>query len=163
MFMPVWAYTLAAYVEDPGRYALQLYDMRFDKADRVPRADLFVFSGINQDYETIVSVHGKLRQLYPDSIFAIGGPITWSMNQAGESAKLAMFDHVLIGDGEEAFPRFIRLLEKGSNLPKFVETRERFNVAEVRPFYRPFLDATHSRYYGGVLEVSRGCPFLCEF
>ena len=163
MFMPVWAYTLAAYVEEPGRYVLHLNDMRFDKIERVPPADLFVFSGINQDYETIVSVHDKLRHLYPDSIFAIGGPITWSMNQAGEGARLAMFDHVLIGDGEEAFPRFIRLLEQGSNLPKFFETRERFDVAKVRPFYRPFLDATYSRYYGGVLEVSRGCPFLCEF
>src|SRR5687768_17620520 len=66
MFMPVWAYTLAAYVEEPGRYDLRLYDMRFDKADHVPRADLFVFSGINQDYETLVSVHDKLRHLYPE-------------------------------------------------------------------------------------------------
>src|SRR5512134_1332503 len=107
MFMPVWAYTLAAYVEEPERYDLQLFDMRFDKADHVPRADLFAFSGINQDYETIVSVHSKLRALHPESTFVIGGPITWSLNQAGEGAKLAMFDHVFIGDGEEAFPRFL--------------------------------------------------------
>ena len=163
MFMPVWAYTLAAYVEEHERYVLRLLDMRFDKADRVSRADLFIFSGINQDYETIVSVHAQLRRLHPDSTFVIGGPITWSLKQAGEDAKLAMFDHIFIGDGEEMFPGFLRSFEKHEKLPKVIETRERFDVRKVRPFYRPFLNETYSRYYGGVLEVSRGCPFLCEF
>src|SRR5918998_5876588 len=73
MFMPVWAYTLAAYVEEPEKYELRLHDMRFDRADDVPRADLFVFSGVNQDYETIISTHAKLRALHPDSTFVIGG------------------------------------------------------------------------------------------
>src|SRR2546423_4808745 len=52
MFMPVWAYTLAAYVEEPERYDMRLFDMRFDAADELQAADLFVFSGVNQDYET---------------------------------------------------------------------------------------------------------------
>jgi radical SAM superfamily enzyme YgiQ (UPF0313 family) len=163
MFMPVWAYTLAAYVEQPERYDLRLFDMRFDKVSDVPRADLFVFSGVNQDYETIVETHARLRALYPDSTFILGGPVAWSLNQAGEGAKLGMFDHVFIGDGEEAFPRFLKLFGERHSLPKVLETRERFDVTKARGFYRPFLDATHGRYYGGVLEVSRGCPFLCEF
>ena len=163
MFMPVWAYTLAAYVEEPERYDLRLYDTRFDRAEDVPRADLFVFSGVNQDYETIVSTHAALSGLHPDSTFIIGGPITWSLNQAGEGAKLEMFDHVFIGDGEEAFPRFLKMFAGRGRLPKVLETKERFDVTRARGFYRPFLDATFSRYYGGVLEVSRGCPFLCEF
>jgi hypothetical protein len=29
--------------------------------------------------------------------------------------------------------------------------------------HRPLLEQTISRYYGAVVEVSRGCPFLCEF
>jgi len=163
MFMPVWAYTLAAYVEEPERYSLQLFDMRFDKVEAIPLSDLFVFSGVNQDYETIVATHARIRSLHPTSTFIIGGPITWSLNQAGEGAKLAMFDHVFIGDGEEAFPRFLKLFYGSENLPKLFETRERFNVSNAREFYRPFLESTFSRYYGGVLEVSRGCPFLCEF
>lgn len=163
MFMPVWAYTLAAYVEEPERYDLRLYDMRFDRAGEVPAADLFVFSGVNQDYETIVATHAALRARHPGSTFVIGGPITWSLNQAGEGAKLAMFDHVFIGDGEEAFPRFLKLFGERDKLPRVLETKERFDVTKARGFYRPFLDATFSRYYGGVLEVSRGCPFLCEF
>lgn len=163
MFMPVWAYTLAAYVEQPESFDLRLFDTRFDDAATVPAADLFVFSGVNQDYETIVATHALLKGRHPEARFVIGGPITWSLNQAGEISKLAMFDHIFIGDGEEAFPRFLRLWGGGASLPQVLETKERFDVSRARPFYRPFLDATHGRYYGGVLEVSRGCPFLCEF
>jgi radical SAM superfamily enzyme YgiQ (UPF0313 family) len=163
MFMPVWAYTLAAYVEEPELYDLQLYDMRFDRIEDIPRADLFIFSGVNQDYETLVATHKSLHDLFPDSTFIVGGPVTWSLNQAGERSKLDMFDHVFIGDGEEAFPRFLKQFEKRSQLPKTIETKERFDVTKARGFYRPFVEATFSRYYGAVIEVSRGCPFLCEF
>src|ERR1044071_2496224 len=100
MFMPVWAYTLAAYIEEPEQYDLRLFDTRFDKTADVPDSDLFVFSGVNQDYETIVETHARLRERFPDSVFIIGGPIAWSLNQAGEGFKLEMFDHVFIGDGE---------------------------------------------------------------
>jgi radical SAM superfamily enzyme YgiQ (UPF0313 family) len=163
MFMPVWAYTLAAYIEHPEQYDLRLFDMRFEPVSDVPPAELFVFSGVNQDYETIVSNHAKLRDRYPDSCFIIGGPITWSLNQAGEINKLSMFDHIFIGDGEEAFPAFLKNFANRDRLGKVTETKIRFDVSRARGFYRPFLDATYSRYYGAVLEVSRGCPFLCEF
>jgi radical SAM superfamily enzyme YgiQ (UPF0313 family) len=163
MFMPVWAYTLAAYVEEPEAYELRLFDTRFDRVDEVPAADLFVFSGVNQDYESVVATHARLRERHPTSVFIIGGPVCWSLNQAGEVSKLEMFDHVFIGDGEESFPRFLKQFDRRNELPKVIETKERFDVARARGFYRPFLDATFSRYYGGVLEVSRGCPFLCEF
>ncbi|HSB26263.1 MAG TPA: radical SAM protein, partial [Pyrinomonadaceae bacterium] len=163
MFMPVWAYTLAAYVEEPEKYELNLFDMRFDAVEDIPEADLFVFSGVNQDYETIVDTHNKIREHHPQSVFILGGPIAWSLNEAGEIWKLDMFDHVFIGDGEEAFPRFLKLFAQQQPLPKVLHTKQRFDVSQARGFYRPFLDATYRRYYGAVLEVSRGCPFLCEF
>lgn len=163
MFMPVWAYTLAAYIEDPETYDLKLWDMRFDDVNKVPEADLFVFSAVNQDYETLVEVHKSLRARHPNATFIVGGPITWSLNQAGEVDKLEMFDHIFIGDGEEAFPKFLNMFSERASLPKILETKQRFDVTKARGFYRPFLDATYQRYYGGVMEVSRGCPFLCEF
>ncbi|PYS74111.1 MAG: hypothetical protein DMF69_02800 [Acidobacteria bacterium] len=162
MFMPVWAYTLAAYIDEPEKYNLQLFDTRFEAVERVPESDLFVFSGINQDYETIVETHSKLKAQFPASTFVIGGPISWSLNEAGEIAKLEMFDHVFIGDGEETFPQFLKTMNEGS-APRVISASKRFDVSQARPFYRPFLNESYSRYYGAVLEVSRGCPFLCEF
>jgi len=163
MFMPVWAYTLAAYVDEPEKYELRLFDTRFDDLDDIPAADLFVFSSVNQDYETLVATQKRLRERHPGAIYIVGGPIAWSLNQAGESSKLAMFDHIFIGDGEEAFPRFLKEFHRRESLPQIIETKIRFDVTQARGFYRPFLDATYQRYYGAVLEVSRGCPFLCEF
>ena len=61
LFLPVWVYTLAAYIPDPERYALTLCDLRFDKITGITAADLFVFSGINQDYDAIVSAAVQLR------------------------------------------------------------------------------------------------------
>jgi radical SAM superfamily enzyme YgiQ (UPF0313 family) len=163
LFMPVWAYTLAAYINEAERYDLQLCDLRFDKVEDVAAADLFVFSGINQDYEAIVATQAQLRQRFPHATCIIGGPITWSLNQAGEVDKLGGFDHIFIGDGEEAFPNFLTMFAHRHRLPKVIETKQRFDVAQARGFYRPFLQQTYKRYYGAVLEVSRGCPFLCEF
>lgn len=163
MFMPVWAYTLAAYVDEPEKYELRLFDTRFDDLDDIPAADLFVFSSVNQDYETLVATHKRLQARHPEATYIVGGPIAWSLNQAGESSKLAMFDHIFIGDGEEAFPRFLKEFHRRESLPQIIETKIRFDVTQARGFYRPFLDATYQRYYGAVLEVSRGCPFLCEF
>ena len=163
MFMPVWAYTLASYIEHPENYDLNLCDLRFEKPDDIAEADIFAFSGVNQDYESIIDAEHQLRARFPNSTFIIGGPIAWSLSQAGEFDKLSMFDHVFVGDGEEAFPDFIKAFSQRSNLPKLIETSKRFDVAKARGFYRPFLDRTYERYYGAVLEVSRGCPFLCEF
>jgi radical SAM superfamily enzyme YgiQ (UPF0313 family) len=163
LFMPVWAYTLAAYINEPARYELRLCDLRFDNIATVAAAELFAFSGINQDYEAIVAAAAQLRQRFPQATHIIGGPITWSLNQAGEIDKLRMFDHIFIGDGEVAFPDFIANFAHRHTLPHVLETRQRFDVAQARGFYRPFLLNTYKRYYGAVLEVSRGCPFLCEF
>src|SRR5215203_5880231 len=71
MFMPVWAYTLAAYVEEPEKYELKLFDMRFDTVEDIPEADLFVFSGVNQDYETIVETHQRIHERHPNSTFVL--------------------------------------------------------------------------------------------
>lgn len=161
--MPVWAYTLAAYIDEPERYALTLCDLRFDKVTDIAAADLFVFSGINQDCETIAAAVTHLRQRFRQATCIIGGPIAWSLHQAGEVDRLKMFDHIFVGDGEEAFPRFLAAFADRQPLPRLIETKRRFDVAQARGLYRPFLDQTYQRYYGAVLEVSRGCPFLCEF
>ena len=159
LFMPVWAYTLAAYIDEAERYDLKLCDLRFDKIEEVAAADLFAFSGLNQDYEAIVAAAAQLRQRFPQATYIIGGPITWSLNQAGEVAQLSLFDHIFVGDGEEAFPRFLTLFAHRHTLPKVLETRQRFDVLQARGLYRPFLQQTYKRYYGAVLASVQGMPF----
>lgn len=162
-FMPVWAYTLAAHLPDDGRFCLSLTDCRFEPETGIAEADIFLFSGINQDFGNMERVRADLKRRYPDATSAIGGPICWSFEQAGTLDQLDNFDLVFIGDGEEEIERLMDAFRKGETVPHVVKSERRFPINEARPFHRPMLDATVDRYYGAVLEVSRGCPFLCEF
>jgi len=162
-FTPVWAYTLASHLPDDNRYDLRLYDTRIENLSSITEADVFLFTGINQDYGMIVRSHAELKRRYPSGVFIIGGPICWSFYTAGDIEQLMMFDHIVIGDGEDLIAPILENIALGRDFDKIINNKERFAIADAKPFYRPFLDSTVMRYYGGILEVSRGCPFLCEF
>jgi radical SAM superfamily enzyme YgiQ (UPF0313 family) len=162
-FMPVWAYTLAAHIPQDGRFALSLYDTRVELIESVGAADVFLFSGINQDHGNLLRVQRQLKERFPDSISIIGGPISWSFNQVGDLAKLDGFDHIFIGDGENEITRLLECIRVGNPLDRVIHNKARFEINKSLPMYRPLMDSTIGRYYGAVLEVSRGCPFLCEF
>src|SRR6185295_883812 len=114
-------------------------------------------------YDAIVAVRRKLKQRFPGARFVLGGPIGWSFQMAGKLDALAMFDHVVVGDGEEAVRALVEAIRTNAPLPPVIRVTERFALGRARPMHRPLLRATMGRYYGAVLEVSRGCPFLCEF
>jgi len=163
LFMPVWAYTLASHVPADGRFELQLCDTRFDSLEQTMAVDVALFSGINQDHNSLIQAEATLRRRFPNMVSIIGGPICWSFNQAGDIDKLAAFDHIFIGDGEPEIALLLEHIATGRPLEKVICNAKRFNMAEARAVNRALLDSTIDRYYGAVLEVSRGCPFLCEF
>jgi radical SAM superfamily enzyme YgiQ (UPF0313 family) len=163
LFMPVWAYTLAGHLPKDGRYEMQLCDTRFDSVAEIEAVDVALFSGINQDYDSLVRTHAALRKRFPNMVSLIGGPICWSFNQAGDLEKLADFNHIFIGDGEPVIASLLEQISTGQPLEAVIRNPKRFNMAEARAVNRDLLDGTIDRYYGAVLEVSRGCPFLCEF
>ncbi len=162
-FMPVWAYTLGAHIPGDGRFELSLTDCRFESESGIAEADIYLFSGINQDYGNMERVRAELQRRYPNAKSMIGGPICWSFDRAGTLDQLDGFDHIFIGDGEEAIEGLLDAVRAGSELERVIHSERRFPIADARPFYKPMLDTTVGRYYGAVLEVSRGCPFLCEF
>jgi radical SAM superfamily enzyme YgiQ (UPF0313 family) len=162
-FMPVWAYTLASHIPDDGRFVLSLYDSRVNDLGAIGPADVFLFSGINQDHGNLIRVQKELRHRFPAAVYIVGGPICWSFSQVGDLDKLEGFDHIFIGDGEEHITPILDAVRLGKPLDKVIENKTRFEITKARPMYRPLMDSTIHRYYGAVLEVSRGCPFLCEF
>jgi len=168
-FVPLWAYTLAAHV--PEGWASSIHDCSLElsgdgrvNVDAVASADVFAYSGINQDLEAILSAHAQLKSRYPDALHVLGGPITWSFEQDRRLDELKRFDHLFVLDGEASLPRFLSALVQGgrSANPRIVRA-DRFPVGQARPVRFDLLTTQASRYYGAVVEVSRGCPFLCEF
>ncbi|MBF0381346.1 MAG: radical SAM protein [Magnetococcales bacterium] len=162
-FMPVWAYTLAGHIPNDGRFELCLYDMRIVDVDDVQKGDVFLFSGINQDLSKIKSLNEQFKQKYPKSLSMLGGPICWSFDQAGDIEKLDFIDVIVIGDGEDIIGNLLDEFQHGKKIESIVRVEKRFDLENSLPFYDPFVKNTIDQYYGAVVEVSRGCPFLCEF
>ena len=158
----MWAFTLAAHV--PDSWEAVIVDSIFESTAGIGPSDVFAFSGINQDVDCIRRVHDELKDRYPEATFIVGGPITWSLEQERKLDILEYFDFIFVLDGEETLPRFLIDLDSGNIDPllKIIRT-DRFSLTKARKIrfdlYRPKAD----HYYGALVEVSRGCPFLCEF
>ena len=159
---PLWAYTLAAYV--PAGWDVEIIDREIDDPMKTGPADVFAFSGMNKDIDSIRVVHDDLKAKYPDAAFILGGPMTWSMDQEGKLDTLLYFDHVFILDGEETLPDFLERFAQGTHgeLPQVIRA-QRFPVGRARKVRFDLIRETVEHYYGALIEVSRGCPFLCEF
>ena len=160
LFSPLWAYTLAAHVQKS--WDVEICDSNVMDLDSVGPATVFAFSGINQDLDSIRAAHDELRARYPDATFIVGGPITWSFEQENKLDLLLFFDHVFILDGENSLPEFLGGFEAGKKADKIIRA-ERFPMDQSRPIRFDLMRANSAHYYGAVVEVSRGCPFLCEF
>ncbi|MEZ5002396.1 MAG: radical SAM protein [Chitinophagales bacterium] len=162
-FMPTWIFTLANHIPQNAGLDLAFYDTRFDEISSIQSADVFLFSGINQDLDQLLIVRKKLKDQYPNALSIIGGPICWSFNEAGDLDLLQDFDHIFIGDGEDKIGQLLVDLSNGVKLEHIIRNPIRFDLNQSKPFYKPFLMEKFNQYYGTVIEVSRGCPFLCEF
>ena len=161
-FIPLWAYTLASHV--PDTWEVVVHDCKVDTLDAIQPSDVFAFSGINQDIDSIRRVHDQIKAKCPKAVFLLGGPITWSLQQEGKLHFLDYFDYLFILDGEETLPMFLKAFEeqRHGQLPRLIEA-DRFPVGKARKIRFDLLRPKASHYYGAVIEVSRGCPFLCEF
>lgn len=161
-FVPLWAYTLAAHV--PHDWTASVFDCTLDPVESAPEAEVFAYSGINQDLDAILAAYASLKARFPRALHILGGPITWSFEQDKRLDALDGFDHLFILDGEASLPAFLTALAHGGRTanPRVVRSN-RFPIGQARSVRFDLLEAKAARYYGAVVEVSRGCPFLCEF
>ena len=169
MFMPVWAYTLAAHVPMDGRFELQLCDTRFDSLDKMEAVDVALFSGINQDHDSLLATHTALRRRFPNMISILGGPICWSFDQAGDLHKLADFDHIFIGDGEPAIASLLERIRTEQPLDAIIRNPKRFDMAQARACSRPpdptsrtFIFSSFSCCQGRDDDVGWSCNTRCS-
>jgi radical SAM superfamily enzyme YgiQ (UPF0313 family) len=163
-FSPVWAYVLASYIEENGAKAT-LFDLNSMELRDIEECDAFFFSGLNQDISSIKTASAYCRDKFPQAKHFIGGPIAWSFDKAGELEILDDFDFICIGDGEILTEIIIKFLDRKvpASLEKVIRIKERFDLQKSLPMSKRLISETVQNYYGAVIEVSRGCPFLCEF
>ena len=163
-FTPLWAFTLSTYIpQSDGRFSVTLHDNRFDRPEEIPEADAYFYSGINQDCGILSEICNALRVRYPQARHVIGGPICSSFDAAGNLDELGVFDHLCIGDGEAIVGDLVEALHAGRRLPRVIRPKARFDLTKAQALDERLAATSLPRYYGAVVEVSRGCPFLCEF
>jgi len=189
-YMPTWAFVLITSLKKTLEidWDYRIFDSRFDKVEDFKDFDIILFSGINQDYDELKLYQKELRRLSPESVTMVGGPIAWSFEKSEDLHLLDFFDHIFIGDGEDYIAPIIRLLDAkiknmdigqvlvGNSsedllslfalrnpLPKIIKNPRRFDISKSLPAIDSGFVPHLKRYYGGIVEVSRGCPFLCEF
>ncbi|MEL0097895.1 MAG: radical SAM protein, partial [Planctomycetaceae bacterium] len=161
--VPLWAFALAAYI--PDDWDVEVYNTQIDgPANLVGSADVYALSGMNYDIRSVKEAREKIKTNHPDATFIVGGPMVWSMEQEGKLSLLEEFDHLFILDGEETLPKFLSDFNSRNTeeTPKIIRSN-RFAVSQSVPIRFDLLAPTARKYYGGMIEVSRGCPFLCEF
>ena len=108
-----------------------------------------------------------LREQLPEAVIVLGGPeASNNIDYWLESGA----NHVLQGEGEYVFPRFIDSLSEGKAAlnPSFLQaavskTHESavFNEPPVDPYTDEYLEALNGKL--SYIETSRGCPFKCSF
>ena len=97
-----------------------------------------------------------LKSNLPDAIIVMGGPEAsnnadfWLENNA---------DHVLGGEGEYVFPKFLDSLFNENEHDKNENTENQNDIID--PYSETYLNALNGRL--SYIETSRGCPFKCSF
>lgn len=122
--------------------------------DRLARADIVGLTGMSVQRFRMTEV---LEELKARGIFSVvGGP--WVTVQEDYFGDLA--DVIFIGEAEETWPRFLREWQAGSQQQRY-EQAEKTDMSKVPCPRYDLLPAT--RYLFGTMQISRGCPFQCEF
>jgi hypothetical protein len=143
--------------------------------------DVFCFSMYCWNKHTIDELAIKLKELFPNSIFVVGGP---EINHKEDMFSIfPWMDYAVYGDGERAFQLLIDALHTNdfSDCVNLI-TREKIYKHEIFRFkdyeeFSPYLDL-RDEYKNEVLNLAdkhglenirlnyqrvRGCPFKCAF
>src|SRR6266576_1015011 len=140
----------------PPEHSVSILDENVEEIDyeRCRRADIVGLTGMVVQRQRMREIIIELKRR---GIFTVlGGPCaTVSPEDLGPLA-----DVVFIGEAEETWPRFLAEWSEGRQQSRY-EQADKTDMATVPS---PRFDLLKmDKYLYGSLQVSRGCPFTCEF
>ena len=140
----------------PGEHTVTLIDENVEAIDyaRCARADIVGLTGMSVQRFRMREILAELKRRGCFTI--VGGPLVTVMEDYFEGQA----DVIFIGEAEETWPRFLTEWKQGLHQYRY-EQAEKSNMAEVPT---PRFDLLKMRHYAfGSMQISRGCPFQCEF
>jgi len=140
----------------PDQHAVTLIDENVEDIDfdRLERADLVCLTGMSIQGRRMCEILEEVRSR--GVMTAVGGPLA----TVEEETLQGLADIVFVGEADETWPQFLRDWERGCHKSRY-EQQEKTDVTQL-PLPRIDLLKT-DRYMFGSMQISRGCPFTCEF
>ena len=145
---------LAALVPDHHQVTLIDENVEDIDFDRLGHADLVCLTGMSIQGRRLVEILEQCRSRGVMTV--VGGPMA-----TVEPEVLQEFADVLfVGEADDTWPEFLREWEQGCHKRRY-EQSEKTDLTRL-PLPRVEL-LKADRYMFGSLQISRGCPFTCEF
>jgi len=151
---PLGLLTISAML--PREWERKLVDMNIHhlKDADIQWADLVFISAMDVQRACVHEILPRIKR-YGKYIVA-GGPLF-----TGEHEQFPLVDTFVLNEGEITFPQFLSDFSSGKKLNKVYETSE---FADMRSSPLPDLSIININQYECMsIQVSRGCPFHCDF
>lgn len=145
---------LAALV--PDEHNVTIIDENVEEIDfsRLETADMICLTGMNVQGQRMREILDRVQPM--KALKVVGGPL--ATVEPEEIEDLA--DVVFIGEADLSWPQFLSDWVEGRHQRRY-EQREKTDMTTL-PL--PRLDLLKNRrYMFGSMQISRGCPFTCEF
>ena len=140
----------------PAEYQVTLVDENVEAIDfdRLKQADIVGITGMNVQRRRMLEI---IKALKKRNIFTVaGGP--WVSVQEDYFDGLA--DVIFVGEAETTWPQFLSDWRQGRHQYRYEQ--DDFTNMETVPAPRwDLVDWKHFMF--GAIQISRGCPFQCEF
>lgn len=160
---PLGLMYLGSYLKSNG-VKVTIFDMAANtsmKVEDIPKQDIFAFTATTPNYPFSYDAMIKLKDIYPESLYVIGGPHATCFH---ENIK-GDWDAVMVGEGERTVLEYVQNPDSGviSGFGREIED------LDTLPF--PDRDFEGFEKYTYKLDgfkcttamTSRGCPFKCAF
>ena len=145
---------LAALVPDHHHVTLIDENVEDIDFDQVGKADLVCLTGMSIQGRRMGEIIEEVKAR--GVTVAVGGPMATVEPEQLEG----LADVLFIGEADETWPRFLREWEKGTYKTRYQQD----DKTDVTLLPLPRVDLLKAdRYMFGSMQISRGCPFTCEF
>ena len=145
---------LAALV--PDHHDVTLIDENVEDIDfsRLTRANLVCLTGMSIQGRRMREILERVRSFGVMTV--VGGPLA----TVEEETLDGLADVVFVGEADETWPQFLRDWERGCHKSRYEQPAK----TDVTRLPLPRIDLSKTdRYMFGSMQISRGCPFTCEF
>jgi len=145
---------LAALVPDHHDVTLVDENVEDIDFDRLGRADLVCLTGMSIQGRRLIEILDEVKSRGVPVV--VGGPMATVEPEVLEG----LADVIFVGEADETWPQFLAEWEQGTHQTRYAQ-KDKSDMASL-PLPRVDL-LKAERYMFGSLQISRGCPFTCEF